>query len=400
MCNVFEDHIMLRSTAVLVLLLVRAAAAAVAAPADGIPAGTYVFDPGAQSHSDAMRLVCGPDARCLLQRDGKANLLHPAFPKKLEDTVLDSIAPLSPSELASPQQEVDYLYQHQADKVLYIGNAELVELMRPVLTSRPRIQRCWDLRFPVPKYVLVCEFDKAHSTPAGSLFWFGRGDVNNGFGKYIIIKFDFVVRGVTSSIAIRTADSVQTDPLASSAIPGNQQVSEIVGGASTPSNGAELLRALKSALDQHILLNEAFHQEGPLLHFFGGTSAHSDIGGHGQRMFDLGGFGVRYSEAARDPSGRITCAYMSADSSPSRKPHASVQIPFLDAGMRKAELLSVFGTDFLVAARGLADPPDATRLLYTSTMGHFKTTVGAVIAPDGHIVSLSGWQEYEGAAKE
>jgi hypothetical protein len=190
--SVLEPPMTFRAPKRIALFFVFATAIAAAAPAEGIPQGTYVFFPGTQSHLDGMRLLCGPDGTCRLQHDGQANSLHLALTGKIEDVVLDAITPLSKSDLAPLQDSVDYLYGHQDDNVSYIGNEELRFMMLPVLKSRPTIQRCWDLNFQMPNERFVCEIDTAHSAPAGSLFWFGRADVNNGFGKHIIVQFDLV----------------------------------------------------------------------------------------------------------------------------------------------------------------------------------------------------------------
>ena len=128
-----------------------------------------------------LKLQCGSETSCEFST---ANSDRGQVPTEDRQT-LNAVQPLA--NLQEVNYALRYAYEHRNAKVHHEEYAAIMAQLRPLLAKDPKIDKCWDLNYPSPTYMVVCFVsDPAWRRNSALLFGTLLAGCSEAFCRYVI----------------------------------------------------------------------------------------------------------------------------------------------------------------------------------------------------------------------
>jgi len=152
------------------------------AVADGAAViGTFELKLGTPDNSVTLHLQCKSESNCVLISTTQRNGAPPGQSKQ----ILNNVRPVD--NLNEAANALTYAIRQRSQPIKNREYGELMNRLQPVLSASPTIDKCWDLNYPLPGYMLACTLSPSASanTP---IYLFGTLLANCGeaFCRYVI----------------------------------------------------------------------------------------------------------------------------------------------------------------------------------------------------------------------
>lgn len=142
--------------------------------------GTHKSEMGKPGDNIEMSLACEGETNCTF-----TTLINGVRgPYSVE--VLKRVKPVI--DLTEAKYALNHAIEHQGEAPRTRDNTEAMNRLRPTLSTKPSVSKCWDLGYPEPSYMLVCTLS---NTPAQSaplfLFTTLMDNCHDVFCRYLIL---------------------------------------------------------------------------------------------------------------------------------------------------------------------------------------------------------------------
>ena len=143
--------------------------------------GTYELKMGKPGNSITIRLDCENESNCNFTTISQWKNNPPVQDKQ----ALRNVRPVV--NLNQATNALKYAIKQQGHHFKNEEYAESMSKLRPVLSSNPTIDKCWDLNFPEPEYMLICTLTNAPAeSPPIYLFGTLMASCGEAFCRYVI----------------------------------------------------------------------------------------------------------------------------------------------------------------------------------------------------------------------
>jgi hypothetical protein len=164
-----------RAVALVLLGVTSAGHAMAAAPF----VGTLGFHAGSPGNSTDVVFNCESEQRCqvltTIDHAGK------------QTTSTDLVTKITDGDISAPQGALDYAVSQRNAAITNAEYIDAMNLLRPILSSNPKVSRCWDLNWPTPTYTLLCTFSgTATGPPVVYAFFALVANCRQAFCGYVI----------------------------------------------------------------------------------------------------------------------------------------------------------------------------------------------------------------------
>ena len=168
------------------LLLLPLAALCLSMPVHSEPVketivGTFELKMGKPGNSVEINLECETESNCKFITTSQWKTNSP----QRNNQALNKVQPLD--NLSEATAALNYAINQQSVPIKNEEYAESIRKLKPILSTNPSIDKCWDLNYPAPKYMLACTISNSSLTNP-SIYLFGTLMANCGeaFCRYVI----------------------------------------------------------------------------------------------------------------------------------------------------------------------------------------------------------------------
>jgi hypothetical protein len=167
--------------------------------------GSFGFHMGSTGNSSDTVIACESEQKCriltIIDYEGKRT------------TSTNQVTKITAADITAPQGALDYAIGQRSAVITNKDYVDAMNLLRPVLSRRPKVSRCWDLNWPTPAYTLLCTFSGDGATPPIVYAFFElAANCRQAFCGYVI--FPLARR---TSLPPSSPTSLPTQPPAASA---------------------------------------------------------------------------------------------------------------------------------------------------------------------------------------
>lgn len=143
--------------------------------------GAFEIKLGGAANSNELRLECDRALNCKFTTTSQQG----SRPASQDVQILEEVRRVE--NIAQASNALKYAIEQRARSIQQIEFAELLTRLGPVLSNEPSVEKCWDLNYPSPTYLLACTVSDA--TEKGSpiyLFATLMATCGEAFCRYII----------------------------------------------------------------------------------------------------------------------------------------------------------------------------------------------------------------------
>lgn len=150
-------------------------------PANEAIIGSFEIKMSNPGNSLYIQLDCKSDVSCTLTTTSQQGSNQPTTDKQS----LNQITHLQ--NLTEANYALKYAIEQQSNTIKSKEFSEPMEKLRPVLSTNPSIEKCWDLNYPSPTYMLACSLN-GNSSNKYNLYLFGAllSNCGEAYCRYVI----------------------------------------------------------------------------------------------------------------------------------------------------------------------------------------------------------------------